>query len=138
MEDLLDIISLYKDHYDNWRNDTLKDIYHHIYPSLYLGQYTINRDDDGKIYGFTNWAFFNEDAEQNFLDNRSPRMEDWLSGDKTWIIDSIYTKAHNGMKFNKTFFTHLLGPGKTIQWLRLAPNGLIRNHFKVVTKEHWL
>ena len=104
MEDLLDIISLYKDHYDNWRNDTLKDIYHHIYPSLYLGQYTINRDDDGKIYGFTNWAFFNEDAEQNFLDNRSPRMEDWLSGDKTWIIDSIYTKEHNGTKFNKPSF----------------------------------
>ena len=42
------------------------------------------------------------------------------------------------MKFNKTFFTHLLGPGKTVNWLRLASNGLIKKHFTVITKECWL
>ena len=58
MDDLLDIIALYKDHYPLWANDSLKDIYAHIYPSLILNQFTVNRDDNG-IYGFTNWAFLN-------------------------------------------------------------------------------
>ena len=137
MDDLLDIMGLYKDHYPSWANETIKDIYIHIYPSLVLGQYSINRDNDG-MYGFTNWAFLDENTEQKFLDEKSLDVNDWKTGDRTWVIDTIYTKEHNVMKFNKTFFTHLLGPGKTVQWLRLAPNGLIRNHFKVITKEHWL
>jgi len=137
MDDLLDIIALYKDHYDQWSGESLKDIYAHIYPPITLNQYSIHRDEDG-IYGFTNWAFLDEETEQKFLDERSLDFNDWNTGENTWVIDTIFTKEHNAMKFNKTFFTHLLGPGKTVQWLRLAPNGLIRNHFKVITKEAWL
>ena len=139
MDDLLDIIELYKTHYPMWHEDTLKDIYYHIYPSLVLKQYVLNRDDEGKIFGFTNWALFDEETEQKFLKDHSLGFYDWNKGDKTWIIDSIYTKEHNAMKFNKTFFTHILGPGKLVQWLRLDPNnGLLRKHFKIITKEHWL
>jgi len=137
MDDLLDIIALYKDHYDQWSGESLKDIYAHIYPPITLNQYSIHRDEDG-IYGFTNWAFLDEETEQKFLDERSLDLNDWNTGENTWVIDTIFTKEHNAMKFNKTFFTHLLGPGKTVQWLRLAPNGLIRNHFKVITKGAWL
>jgi|TARA_X000001036_G_scaffold254711_1_gene237127 hemolysin-activating ACP:hemolysin acyltransferase len=137
MDDLLDIIALYKDYYDQWSGESLKDIYAHIYPPITLNQYSIHRDEDG-IYGFTNWAFLDEETEQKFLDERSLDLNDWNTGENTWVIDTIFTKEHNAMKFNKTFFTHLLGPGKTVQWLRLAPNGLIRNHFKVITKEAWL
>ena len=137
MDDLLDIIALYKDHYDQWSGESLKDIYAHIYPPITLNQYSIHRDEDG-IYGFTNWAFLDKETEQKFLDERSLDLNDWNTGENTWVIDTIFTKEHNAMKFNKTFFTHLLGPGKTVQWLRLAPNGLIRNHFKVITKEAWL
>lgn len=137
MDDLLDIIALYKDYYDQWSGESLKDIYAHIYPPITLNQYSIHRDEDG-IYGFTNWAFLDEETEQKFLDERSLDLNEWKTGNKTWVIDTVYTKEHNAMKFNKTFFTHLLGPGKTVQWLRLAPNGLIRNHFKVITKEAWL
>ena len=137
MDDLLDIIALYKDHYDQWSGESLKDIYAHIYPPITLNQYSVHRDEDG-IYGFTNWAFLDEETEQKFLDERSLDLNDWNTGENTWVIDTIFTKEHNAMKFNKTFFTHLLGPGKTVQWLRLAPNGLIRNHFKVITKEAWL
>ena len=61
MDDLLDIIGLYKDHYPLWSSDSLKDIYYHIYPSLILAQYTINKNEDG-IYGFTNWAFLEQFA----------------------------------------------------------------------------
>ena len=137
MDDLLDIIALYKDYYDQWSGESLKDIYAHIYPPITLNQYSIHRDEDG-IYGFTNWAFLDEETEQKFLDERSLDLNGWNTGENTWVIDTIFTKEHNAMKFNKTFFTHLLGPGKTVQWLRLAPNGLIRNHFKVITKEAWL
>tara|TARA_B100001027_G_C16259443_1_gene328669 strand:- start:1610 stop:2023 length:414 start_codon:yes stop_codon:yes gene_type:complete len=137
MDDLLDIIGLYKDHYPLWSTESVKDIYYHIYPSLSMSQYSIHKDESG-IYGFTNWAFLDDETEQKYLEQRSLDFNDWRTGNKTWVIDSIFTKEHNGMKFNKTFFTHLLGPGKTVQWLRLAPNGLLRNHFKVITKETWL
>ena len=137
MDDLLDIIGLYKDHYPLWSSDSLKDIYYHIYPSLILAQYYINKN-VFCIYGFTNLGFLDDETEQKLLDTRSLDFNDWKTGDKIWIIDSIYTKEHNGMKFNKTFFTHLLGPGKTVNWLRLASNGLIKKHFTVITKECWL
>lgn len=91
MDDLLDIIALYKDHYPLWANDSLKDIYAHIYPSLILNQFTVNRDDDG-IYGFTNWAFLNDETEQKFLDERSLDLNEWKTGNKTWVIDTVYTK----------------------------------------------
>ena len=107
MDDLLDIIALYKDYYDQWSGESLKDIYAHIYPPITLNQYSIHRDEDG-IYGFTNWAFLDEETEQKFLDERSLDLNDWNTGENTWVIDTIFTKEHNAMKFNKTFFTHLL------------------------------
>ena len=75
MDDLLDIIALYKDHYDQWSGESLKDIYAHIYPPITLNQYSIHRDEDG-IYGFTNWAFLDKETEQKFLDERSLDLND--------------------------------------------------------------
>ena len=98
MDDLLDIIGLYKEHYPLWSNETIKDIYYHIYPSLVLSQYSIHRDDDG-IYGFTNWAYLDDKTEQKFLDEKSLDINDWRTGENTWVIDSIYTKGHNSMKY---------------------------------------
>ena len=50
----------------------------------------------------------------------------------------IFKRKHNeAMTFYKTFFAHLLGVGKPVQWFRLAPNGLIRSHMKI-TKEYML
>jgi hemolysin-activating ACP:hemolysin acyltransferase len=138
MDDVLDIMELFKSSYPSWRNESIKSIYYHIYPSIALKQYAVNKDENGEIYGYTNWAFFNKEAEKHFLDNRFVRMKDWQTGDKLWIIDSIYTNEHNNMKFNKTFFTHLFGVGQTVNWLRLAPNGLLQKTFKVITKENWL
>lgn len=138
MDDLLDIIGLYKDHYPLWFRESIKDIYYHIYPSLVLGQYKLHSDEEG-VYGFRNWAFLSEKAEQKFLNNRTIGFNDWKSGDRTWVIDTIFKRKHNeAMTFYKTFFTHLLGPGKKVQWLRLAPNGLIRSHMSITTKEHML
>lgn len=136
MDELFDIIELYKFEYPIWFDNSLKEIYLHIYPSIVLGQYKIHVDDDG-LYGFRNWAFLSEEAEKRYLETREIGFNDWNSGDRTWVIDTIFKRKHNeAMTFYKTFFTHLLGTGKPVQWLRLAPNGLIRNHMKITTKEY--
>ena len=138
MDELFDIIELYKFEYPLWSDNSLKQIFQHVYPSLILGQFNIHHDDEG-VYGFRNWAFLSEDAEKKYLETRELDLHDWKSGDRTWVIDSIFTRKHNEhMIFYKTFFTHLLGPGKKVQWLRLAPNGLIRSHMSITTKEHML
>ena len=138
MDDLLDTLSLYKFNYPLWFDNSLKEIFYHIYPSLILGQYKVHTDEDG-LYGFRNWAFLSEEAEQKYLKTREIDFNDWNSGDRTWVIDTIFKRKHNdAMIFYKTFFTHLLGPGKPVQWLRLAPNGLVRSHMSITTKEHML
>ena len=138
MDELLDTLSLYKFHYPLWFDNSLKEIFYHIYPSLILGQYKVHTDEDG-LYGFRNWAFLSEEAEQKYLKTREIDFNDWNSGDRTWVIDTIFKRKHNDtMIFYKTFFTHLLGPGKPVQWLRLAPNGLVRSHMSITTKEHML
>jgi len=136
MENLLDILGLYKDHYPLWRNKSLREIYLHIYPSLLFGQCRLHRDDDGIAYGFRNWAFLDEEAEKKFLETGQIDTDKWKSGDKLWIIDSIFTKRHKEhMIFYKTFFTHLLGVGKPVQWLRISPDNKIRTHIKLTTRE---
>ena len=138
MDELLDTLSLYKFHYPLWFDNSLKEIFYHIYPSLILGQYKVHTDEDG-LYGLRNWAFLSEEAEQKYLKTREIDFNDWNSGDRTWVIDTIFKRKHNdAMIFYKTFFTHLLGPGKPVQWLRLAPNGLVRSHMSITTKEHML
>ena len=136
MENLLDILGLYKDHYPLWRNKSLREIYLHIYPSLLFGQCRLHRDDDGIAYGFRNWAFLDEEAEKKFLETGLIDTDKWKSGDKLWIVDSIFTKRHKEhMIFYKTFFTHLLGVGKPVQWLRVSPDNKIRTHIKLTTRE---
>ena len=136
MENLLDILGLYKDHYPLWRNKSLREIYLHIYPSLLFGQCRLHRDDDGIAYGFRNWAFLDEEAEKKFLETALIDTDKWKSGDKLWIVDSIFTKRHKEhMIFYKTFFTHLLGVGKPVQWLRVSPDNKIRTHIKLTTRE---
>ena len=133
---LQEIVAFYKDHY--WKNEPIEDICSHVCPCILLNQHSINRDENGKMYGFTSWAFLDQATEQKFIDKQYLDFNDWNTGDRTWVIDTIYIKPHNIMAYNKTFFTHLLGTGKMVQWLRLAEDGSVRNHFKVITKEHWL
>ena len=66
MDELFDIIELYKFEYPLWSDNSLKEIFQHIYPSIVLGQYKIHSDEEG-VYGFRNWAFLDEEAEQNYI-----------------------------------------------------------------------
>ena len=138
INDILDVIDLYKDDYPVWNGAKVKEIFYHIYPSIVLGQCKVHRDNDG-LYGFRNWAFLSEDAEKRFLETREIGFDDWKSGEKLWVIDSIFKRKHNeAMLYYRTFFTHLIGVGKPVQWLRLAANGLIRSHVKLTTREYHL
>jgi hypothetical protein len=102
INDILDVIDLYKDDYPVWNGAKVKEIFYHIYPSIVLGQCKVH-------------------------------------GDKLWVIDSIFKRKHNeAMLYYRTFFTHLIGVGKPVQWLRLAANGLIRSHVKLTTREYHL
>ena len=51
MDELFDIIELYKFEYPLWSDNSLKEIFQHIYPSIVLGQYKIHSDEEG-VYGF--------------------------------------------------------------------------------------
>ena len=138
MDELFDIIELYKFEYPLWSDNSLKEIFQHIYPSIVLGQYNLHQDEKG-VYGFRNWAFLNKEAEQKFLETREIGFDDWNSGENLWVIDSIFKRKHNeAMLYYRTFFTHSIGVGKPVQWLRLADNGLIRSHVKLTTREYHL
>ena len=80
MDDVLDIMELFKSSYPSWRNESIKSIYYHIYPSIALKQYTVNKDENGEIYGYTNWAFLDESTEKKYLKELSLdfwRLENW-------------------------------------------------------------
>ena len=36
-----------------------------------------------------------EDTEEQYLKTTTISLNDWNSGDKTWVIDSIFTRKHN-------------------------------------------
>ena len=46
INDILDVIDLYKDDYPVW-NGQGQEIFYHIYPSIVLGQCKVHRDNDG-------------------------------------------------------------------------------------------
>ena len=91
IDDILEVIDLYKDDYPVWNGVKVKDIFYHIYPSIVLGQCKVHRDKDG-LYGFRNWAFLNKEAEQKFLETREIGFDDWNSGENLWVIDSIFKR----------------------------------------------
>ena len=138
INDILEVMDLYQRDYPIWNKAGVKEIFYHIYPSIVLGQCKVHRDEDG-LYGFRNWAFLSEDAEKRFLETREIGFDDWKSGENLWVIDSIIKRKHNeAMLYYRTFFTHLIGVRKPVQSLRLSPNGLIRSHVKLTTREYHL
>ena len=64
----------------------------------FLGQYKIHSDEEG-VYGFRNWAFLDEEAEQNYMIKREIDFDDWNSGDRVWVIDTIFKRKHNEVSF---------------------------------------
>lgn len=60
-----------------------------IFPALVHNQFRVYRR-NGKPRGFVSWARMSKEIEENYvLDTSSLRPDDWIAGDRIWIIDFI-------------------------------------------------
>jgi len=61
---------------------------------IQLNQFRIYRTKD-KPVGFVSWAFLSAEAAEAYsTDRRELRADDWISGDRLWIIDFIAPFGH--------------------------------------------
>lgn len=66
----------------------------HVMPSLQHGSFAMMHDGRNPL-GFFSWASLSEEAERRYLKNpNSLRPEDWVSGDRVWIIDMVAPFGH--------------------------------------------
>ena len=128
------IINLYKS-FNRYKNNTYEELYNHILPSINYNQYQIFNDSE--VYGFTNWAFVNEQTENNFL--KTGIIEDWNCGNIMLHIDFIATKnVKQIMSWLKNNSAKVLGLNKKIHWVRLDNENKVRKIMKQNTKDSWL
>lgn len=135
MADVRDIIKLYRyfHKYDKYTED---EIYSNILPSLKLKQYCLHQDKEG-LYGFSNWAFLNEQEEQHLLKHKFIRNNQWCSGDIAWHMDIVALgKTRKIMGWTKQHFTQLLGCNKKVKWLRIYDDKIIPK--EILTKRHFV
>jgi hemolysin-activating ACP:hemolysin acyltransferase len=129
-----EIINFYKS-FNRYKNNTYEELYYHIEQSINFNQYKIFKDKE--IYGFTNWAYVDQQTEDNFL--HTGIINNWRCGDIMLHIDFIATKnIKNIMSWLKNNATKTLGLNKTIHWARLNSNNKVRKVMKQTTKDSWL
>ena len=128
------VISLYHN-FNKYKKNTYSELYYHILPSINLNQYKIFKDKG--VYGFTNWAFVNQQTENNFLN--TGRIDNWNCGDIMLHIDFIATKnVKEIMSWLKNHSAKVLGLNKKIHWVRLDNDNKVRKIMTVKTKDSWL
>ena len=137
--DLNDTIHLYKSHnvYNHLSKD---DVAQHIIPSVALNQYKVFRyDNTGVAYAFTNWAFLNDKAQENYKQTGRLNKFDWDSGKNCWHIDTVNT-AQNKLTeiYNWTInnLSNHLKDEQYINWIRLNKQGTkVKRINKMTLKE---
>lgn len=135
MANVKDIIKLYR-YFEKYDDATDTQIFEKILPSLKLKQYRIHQDKDG-LYGFSNWAFINEQEEKHLLKNKFIRSNQWCSGDIAWHMDIVAIgKTRQIMDWTKQHFTQLLGCNKKVKWLRIYDDKIIPK--EITTKRHFV
>ena len=124
--DIQDTIHLYKSHnvYNHLSKD---DVAQHILPSVALNQYKVFRyDNTGVAYAFTNWAFLNNEAQENYKQTGVLNKFDWDSGKNCWHIDTIstaYNKLKDIYKWKINNLSNHLKDEQYINWIRLNNTG---------------
>ena len=125
-KDIKDIIRLYKSQ-SIYKTLSTDEIASHIIPSIALNQYKVFRyETTGVAYGFTNWAFLNKDAEDNFKQTAKLNNNDWNSGKNCWHIDTINTaqnKLTSMYNWTAEYFSKLLSDDEYFNWIRLDNTG---------------
>jgi hemolysin-activating ACP:hemolysin acyltransferase len=136
LDDLTTILSLYRK-FDRYNKYTDKELLFHILPSYELNQYKIHKQGD-EVIAFTNWAFLNKDAENQFILTGKLNPNDWNSGNNVWHFDIICVKnLKKVMSWIKQYYTNLLGTNRSVNWLRISDDGKVYKVTKTLTKEHY-
>tara|TARA_R100001460_G_C3510250_1_gene171392 strand:+ start:460 stop:864 length:405 start_codon:yes stop_codon:yes gene_type:complete len=112
------IIKLYQ-RFDKYKDNTYKELYYHIYPSINNNQYKTFKDEQG-TYGFVNWALLNNAVEDNYKTTGKLYKHQWKSGSNVWLYDIvIMRKAREVMSWVYSYFKGYLEVNQPINWLRL-------------------
>lgn len=129
-----EVINFYKS-FNKYQNNTYEELKQHIEPSINLNQYKIFKDEN--IYGFVNWAYVDQQTENNFL--KTGIIDNFNCGDIMLHIDFIATKnVRKIMSWLKNNSANTLGLNKVIHWARLNHNNKVRKIMKQTTKDSWL
>ena len=125
-QDIMDAIKLYKE-YDVYKNLSKNDIVQHLIPSISLNQYKVFRyDNTGVAYAFTNWAFLNNETQENYKQTGVLNKFDWNSGKNCWHIDTVntaYNKLTEIYNWTASYFSKILTDDEYFNWLRLDNTG---------------
>jgi len=129
-----ELINFYKS-FNRYKNNTYEELQQHIEQSINLNQYKIFKDET--IYGFVNWAYVDQQTENDFL--KTGILDNFNCGDIMLHIDFLATKnVRKIMSWLKNNSANTLGLNKVIHWARLSNNNKVRKIMKQTTKDSWL
>lgn len=132
--DIIKIIELYR-RFSKYNSYTDKELAKSIIPSLSLSQYKKHYD-NGKLIGFTNWAYVDKETELYFLSTGI--IKNWNCGNIMLHVDFVATKnTKQIMKWLKNNALKQVGLNKSIHWIRLNKNNTVRTIMKQKTKDNW-
>ena len=132
--DIIEIIELYRK-FSKYNSYTDKELSKSIIPSLSLSQYKKHYD-NGKLIGFTNWAYVDKETELYFLSTGI--IKNWDCGNIMLHVDFVATKhTKQIMKWLKDNALKQVGLNKNIHWIRLNKNNTVRTIMKQKTKDSW-
>lgn len=72
----------------NARTTAVSGLRHSIEPAIDTGHFAVMRQ-DGVPRAAMTWAFLNAESEARFLNQGILSSQDWISGDRLWLMDMI-------------------------------------------------
>lgn len=129
------IIDFYRK-FERYDHLSYEELYQDISPCVRQGQYKIF-EKNKKIWGFTNWAFVNQQVLDKYLETGSMQTLDWKSGlEMCWIEVVADGNMSQMMSWMKDFSVRLLGEDVNLYWIR-SNTDKIRARMKIATKRNW-
>jgi len=130
-----EIIKFYRQ-FDRYEHVTYEELYQQISPCVRLDQYRLFRN-QGRIVGFTNWAFVNDRVLDRFMEKGQLGTQDWQSGFKMLWLELI-SRDHMDtmMSWMKDYSVNLLGENVRIYWVRSQQDKIMKK-MKIRTKNSW-
>ena len=115
---LIDEIIFFYKSFDKYKNYSYQDLYKILIHSYNYNQFKIFKDNT--IYGFVNWAYFNQLAHDNFITTGT--IKDWNCGNIITHIDLLAKKNVKEIYMWSRKNLEKKSVGKTTTWLRIKDN----------------